>query len=1060
MSKIIFILMLCGYMQLTANNVFAQEVSDISGEVRSASDREPLPGATIVIKGSSSATITDASGRFSFRTAAERVVLQVSYLGFVGLDTTLALPLDRELYLFLQADELVLSEVEVVSTGYQEIPRERASGSFAQVGQELVNRKVSTNVMDRLQDITPGVIFNRSNASNDPISIRGRSTIFANTMPLVVIDNFPYDGPLENINPNDVESFTILRDAAAASIWGARAGNGVIVITTKQGKRNTGPRVSLNSNVTVSEEPDLLYTPQMSSEDLIGLERMLFVKGFYKSSEKSINKTALSPVVETLIAERDGVISSQEADRRIADYTNHDVRNELQKHYYRPRLSQQYSLGISGGGERNTYTVSAGYDGIDESIVGNSRNRLTLNAKNTWHFLKEKLEANVGLYYSRSDISTATDIPPTYAYDYLEGPDGSSLPVTRGYSRRFIEGVEQGLLDWNFYPLEEIGKLDNKSLTADMRVNVGLSYKIFDGFRASLSHQYWNNSFSQRNHRVESSYFVRDLINQYTSRAGDGSLYRNIPEGGILDINSLNGMSHNFRAQLSYDKTLGAGRLTALGGYEAKSLENIGDWTRYYGYDDENGVSRLVDNMSRFRRYYNNSLASIPSYAGHSGTKDNYLSWFFNTSYVFHKKYVFNGSLRRDASNLFGVRSNQKAVPLWSVGASWVISEEGFWKSSGLPFLRLRTTYGYNGNVDRNTSAFTTARYVSADAFSLIPNLPYAFIVNPPNPNLRWERIGILNIALDFETLDGRIRSTVEYYVKEGKDLIGDSPVAPSTGKTLFRENFADTRTKGWDIEISSANLQGRLEWDTRFIFSAVNEKVIYYPDDIRASTYLQGSTRLLPQEGKPLYQLLSLPFAGLDPENGNPLIYKDGLPSDDYSTILSSLTVDELIYHGPSRPRFYGSLMNTVRWRNFSFSANMSYRLGYFYRRETVNYSNILIGRISHSDYVLRWQQSGDELVTDVPSMPTVNNFNRNTVMAYGSNLVERGDHIRLQDIRLSYSLKRSELPCLPFQSAEFYTYADNLGILWKFSNDPLDPDFRTQKPLGSVAVGLKVNF
>ncbi|MEB2778757.1 TonB-dependent receptor plug domain-containing protein, partial [Algoriphagus sp. D3-2-R+10] len=171
-------------------------------------------------------------------------------------------------------DQLILGEVEVVSTGYQEIPRERASGSFVQLGQEMVNRRVSTNILDRLQDITPGLIFNRFNESQDPISIRGRSTIFANTTPLVVVDNFPYDGPLENINPNDVESFTILRDAAAASIWGARAGNGVIVITTKKGKSGSAPKVSLNTNLIFTEKPDLFYSPRMDNSDFVEVERM------------------------------------------------------------------------------------------------------------------------------------------------------------------------------------------------------------------------------------------------------------------------------------------------------------------------------------------------------------------------------------------------------------------------------------------------------------------------------------------------------------------------------------------------------------------------------------------------------------------------------------------------------------------------------------------------------------------------------------------------------------------------------------------------------------------
>ncbi|RZS95782.1 TonB-dependent receptor plug domain-containing protein [Cecembia calidifontis] len=235
-------------------------------------------------------------------------------------------PKEELLLIKLRPQDLSLSEVEIVSTGYQQLPKERATESFVQVENELISRRITTNLIDRLEDITPGLRFNRT--GTDPINIRGRDTLFANNRPLVIIDNFPYDGPLENINPNDVESITVLRDAAAASIWGARAGNGVIVINTKRGGFNTPVTVSITSNISTTDRQDAFYRPLMGTQDYISIERDLFNRGFYAGTENSIVRAPLSPVIETLIDARDGRITQQQADNIIEGFSMMDVRND------------------------------------------------------------------------------------------------------------------------------------------------------------------------------------------------------------------------------------------------------------------------------------------------------------------------------------------------------------------------------------------------------------------------------------------------------------------------------------------------------------------------------------------------------------------------------------------------------------------------------------------------------------------------------------------------------------------------------------------------------------
>ncbi|OYX15504.1 MAG: hypothetical protein B7Z16_13295, partial [Algoriphagus sp. 32-45-6] len=241
--------------------LLAQSQKTLIGKVSDEADGLPLPGVNVVIKGSNSGVVTDGEGKFQITVPTEEVILIVSFIGYQTQEVAIS-PSQTSVNILLSESELGLEEVTIVSTGFQELSAERSTGSFVKVDQELVDRRVSTNLIDRLEDVTPGLIFNRDRARITPgesISIRGTATLQSNSEPLIVVDNLAYDGPLSSINPNDVESMTVLKDAAAASIWGARAGNGVIVITTKKGRFQEPMRVSLTANMTQIEEQDPFY---------------------------------------------------------------------------------------------------------------------------------------------------------------------------------------------------------------------------------------------------------------------------------------------------------------------------------------------------------------------------------------------------------------------------------------------------------------------------------------------------------------------------------------------------------------------------------------------------------------------------------------------------------------------------------------------------------------------------------------------------------------------------------------------------------------------------------
>ncbi|TXE03069.1 SusC/RagA family TonB-linked outer membrane protein [Algoriphagus aquimarinus] len=1061
---------------LCASHEICGQSNTVDGKVVDIESGEALPGALVTATPGSISSITDDNGNFSLNLESGESELTVQFIGFETFKKIIEIPLGEILEIKLVPLQMGLEEVEVLATGYQEIPKSRASGSFVSLNEELIDRRVSTNLIDRLEDVTSGLIFNRTgDHGRDPISIRGRSTLGQFNQPLIVIDNFPFDGSLEDINPNDIGSITVLKDAAAASIWGARAGNGVIVITTKKGKSNQPVRVSFTANTNLIEHPNANLNPVLSTNDYIDVERQLFESGFYSPFESSFSNPVLSPVVELLIRQREGEISDSEAEAGINILRQNNLYNDINRYLYRNQINQQYALGISGGGEFHNFRVSAGWDKLQENVTGNNSDRMTLNFRNEFSLFENRLKISAGFYGTKTkevdqnvgpeDLrfsSTAS----MYPYARLANANGEALPLFRDYRESLKRQAEdQGLLDWAFVPLDEIGRAPTVSVRDDWRINLGASYKIIPDLNVNLLYQYWENKGQSNTEYSPESYFARNLINSFTQvDPTSGNLSFPVPRQGIYDWGTSRALSHSGRIQMDYQKDLGESwNVQALAGAEFKALENRSFSGRYYGFDEELYTNQPVDYTNLYSQYYfPQSGQRIPNREGLGLGQDRFTSLFANASLSYQNRYLLTVSARKDASNLFGVSANQRAVPLWSAGLGWVLSEEEFYNWDNLPFVKLRLSYGYNGNVDRSLSAFTTARTISNNPLT---QLPYSQIVNPPNSLLRWERIKIINAGLDMESKSGRLLGSVEFFRKVGLDLIGTSPFAPSTGIRSFTGNNASTLTKGIDITLETKNLQGEFSWNTVFLISGINEEVIRFETEVSPINILNFSSSGLggtyyPVEGRPLFGVYALPWEGLNPATGAPIGLLDGEPSEDYRSIVNGVTMDNLTYYGAARPTVFGAIRNNFMYKGLSLSANITFRGGYYFKRTTVQYENIMQGRGGHADFALRWQQPGDETATQVPAMPENRDGFRDTFIRNSSALVEKGDHIRLQDIRLGYSFPRQSKGLKAFRNAEVFLYANNIGMIWKATDSEWDPDFGTNLPLRSLAAGLQLDF
>ncbi|MBO9573308.1 MAG: carboxypeptidase-like regulatory domain-containing protein, partial [Chitinophagaceae bacterium] len=472
----------------------------VTGIIRDA-EGNPIAGVNIVVKGTQKGTTTDEEGRFSIEAKTGDVLL-VSSVNYENKE--IEINKEVEIVIALKIKQTDLAEVNIItSTGFQTLPKERTTGSFVQIDNKLLNRRVSTNILSRLEGITSGLLFDNKSENQLGISIRGRSTIFANTQPLVILDNFPFEGNLQDLNPNDIESITVLRDAAAASIWGAFSGNGVIVLTSKKGKTNQPLKLELNTNLTISDKPDLFYDPNfLPANEFIELEKYLFDQGFYNNDLANSSYPVVSPVVNTLNQLKNGTIDQAQADALLNKLKTYDIRSDYSKYLYQKAITQQYTLSLSGGGNKSSYYISGNYDKSRANIQMNSSERITLNSQYLFNPIKN-LEVTVRYNYSLikdknngiNSVTSSGKYSNIYPYARLADDQGNYLPVPTLFGTSFIDnpGVT-GLQDWSYIPLKDRMLNNFTSKSVSNRIYGAMKYHFTKTLNAEISYQYQENN--------------------------------------------------------------------------------------------------------------------------------------------------------------------------------------------------------------------------------------------------------------------------------------------------------------------------------------------------------------------------------------------------------------------------------------------------------------------------------------------------------------------------------------------------------------------------------------
>lgn len=655
-------------------------------------------------------------------------------------------------------------------------------------------------------------------------------------------------------------------------------------------------------------------------------------------------------------------------------------------------------------------------------------------------------------------------------YNQLVDDNGNRVDYYR-YNEEFVNEKEgQGYKNWRYNYLDELDNMDNTRKEQAVSLTMGLNIPIpgVKGLALDGSLMYERTNSKTRILENGDTYASRDRYN-YATRydANTGTLTHGLPDGGLLNLINSDARNYSLRGQLNYDNTFDEiHQISALAGIELRETRTWQNSAWYYGYNDQTLLA-----ASQIQNPYTN-IWGWTSYLNTGSPETDYqrrfLSYYGNVSYTLMSKYVLTGSVRYDDYNNFGVDRKYRATPMWSTGLSWHIGREDFIQDNvgWLNQLTFRATYGYNGNIDQNQYPFTQISLsTSNDAFTQLPSSSINFAANP---SVRWEKTGVLNFGLDFAVLNRRLSGSIELYRKYSRDLFADYTINPifganaSSSYTLSR-NAAKVNGKGIDLALNGVIVQkGDFRYDAKLTYSYNTNEVISSPYEMSPYFYSSGggSGRML--EGYNMNNFWAYRWAGLD-ENGDSQIYNaDG----NIVKSTESVTNDDLVYVGTLTPKYFGGFFNTFSYKGLSLYVGITYKLGYIFQKPTI--SQQAGGRNTYyeinEDMANRWREAGDEATTNVPRIGT----DANSFVRYrGADIhIQKGDHIRLREVSLTYNIPAKWLNKLLINSGSIGFSANNLGLIWKKNNAGIDPDFipnsrsLTMSPTPSYNFSLNLNF
>lgn len=1072
----------------------------VKGVIVSSEDNLPLIGASVYITAddmkkagnaqSTSGVITDIDGRFALTIPGGVTRFYCSYIGHEPLEVKL-LPGKNQYEVTLHPSAQMLDAVVV--TGYQTVERRKLTAAVSKL-------EISDNVLGGVKSIDQALsgqiaglsVNSISGAPGAPakIRIRGTASLNGTQDPLWVLDGIPLEGTdipdlkelndvtnmrqssIAGLNPADIESITVLKDAAATAIYGARAANGVIVITTKSGKAGK-PVVSFSTKLTYTPTLSIERLNLMNSTEKVGLELDLIRNNYSPDNYKGGVHNILTKY-DALNAYQTGGWEALSGDAQADINRLKGINTDWSDILFRDAFNQEYNVSLSGGTEKVTYYTSLGYFKENGNVDGVGMDRFNIVGKTSYK-VNRMLKLGVSLFANRRKNTS-----------YLTDKYGMSNPLY--YSRRanpyFEPYNEKGDYnydyniqnntdnDMGFNIFEERQNTTNESLVNSVSTIFDAELRFNDKLKLTSQFGYQLDKTSKEEIADWESYTMRALYKESEySQNGEEKYF--LPQGGVQKSYENSNSQITWKAMGEYrDRFNDIHELEVMAGTELRKTWYETLFSAGYGFDRRTLTTKPVIFPSE---------THARSYPLHATTyKENaYVSFFSTASYSLLNRYTVGGSIRFDGSDLFGVDKKYRYLPLYSVSALWRLSQEPFMQQAKwIDNLVFRASYGLQGNIDKNTSPFLLGTY---KVEGILPGFTEDMIdINSaPNQKLRWEKTKSVNAGFDFSVLNQAINLSVDYYYRKGTDLIGMHMLPLESGFTSMTVNWASMENKGVEVSLSTRNITTKhFSWYTNFNFAYNGNKVLKE----NVPEHQTSPSR----EGYSVGAIFALKTAGVDETTGNMMFYnpkgekvtlKDLYRlKDEWGIGLASSDVEAAeertfySYMGSSDAPYTGGFINTFSYKNWELSANLSLTFGGYVRTDpTYDLINPDYGKNSNRDVLNRWTPENTQ--TNFPAIMT-SGANPEEYSWYDSKpiwkhldvWVKKINYVRLQNLRLGYRIPEVLTKRLGMNGATVAIEGRNLFVFGSGYNNYLDPEsmsnpFSTPVPK-SVTFSLNLNF
>lgn len=1049
----------------------------------------PLSGASIIIKKKNGriSGVTDKDGSFSANVSVGDVMV-VSYVGFetrtIVLDTTMLSA--GNLVVGLQASVVKLSNVDIVQTGYQTLSKERATGSFSKPDMKVfAERSSAMDVIGRLDGQIPGLMVSRdfnidynTRASTRKALIRGAGSVNLSTEPLYVVNGVVV-ADFSLVNVDDIEDITVLKDAAAAAIWGAKAGNGVIVVVTKSGKKNQQVKFAYNGFTEIRSRPDMDYQRFMNSRQFIQAARETFDP--VNNPYSSLTFSQVAPHEQILYDQEAGKISAAQANASLDSLAAIDNRSQVRDLLFQPAITTNHNISASGGNDTYSFYSSLGYTGTSGSTPDQVDRAYRLSLNQTY---SPNDRFTISLSAQLSSANSNGKNPFNYdasmvPYQLFRDANGNnlSMPYLASYysnEQRQAYQDASGVDLQTYKPLDEADYAYSKTnvLTANLVSDV--TVKLWKGISFKGTYGYSTSPRSTKYYEDHTTYSQRDRSIDFIPV--DGSQPYIPLTGGMLITNEANQRNWTVRNQLLYEYTGRGGNdlLNLQAGHDANESLNTGSETTVLGWDEQLRTAPYIDYQTLRNGVFNTVTGSgflgITPYSS-AELRSRFNSYFALASYRLNRKYSIDASWRMDHSNLFGNDVAAQNKPIYSIGGKWNMANEPFMKTvAWVNQLAIRATYGITGNSPGVGSA-TTYDIISPEQFLSYPQIggPSYRINSPANSKLVWETSKTFNLGLDFSILDSRLSGSIEYYKRKTSNLLGSLPTDLFTGLSSITANVGDLSNTGVNLQLNSINVRSRnFTWSTSFVFAFNKNKLLTFtqPMSYENEAFYRAIANYVIDY--PLVPVFAYRYAGLDNAGDPQIRLADGTVTKDPGAV----EVGDMVYMGSATPKFNGGISNTFTYKQFSLSVNMVYSLGAVMRRDVNNFYTDRLSTTNASDeFVNRWKKPGDEAFTDIPSYTadiTYNFVNRNTNFYTQADInVLSASYLKLREATLAYSLPSTATDFLRIQNASLRLQVNNV-MLWKNNKYGIDPEYYVLRQgyrnmrIGehAVAIGANINF